>query len=140
MVACKPGPNGESLARGRICRVYSSIDHWYHRQMPRVPRVDVAEPRSNTPYRILLTRNEQVEADNMFYKNHMIWHMFDRADRWYNGFEITGIHKPDLAECHGRLLVLDLRPGQVPHNLHQRWDAGNGRSESCVRSRSQHLH
>ena len=30
---------------------------------------------------LVAKQNEQVEADIMFYKTHMIWHMLDRADR-----------------------------------------------------------
>ena len=37
---------------------------------------------------LCIVRNEQVEADIMFYKKFMIWHMIDRADRWYNGVHI----------------------------------------------------
>ena len=39
---------------------------------------------------LCVVRNEQVEADIMFYKKFMIWHMIDRADRWYQGVQIHG--------------------------------------------------
>ena len=39
---------------------------------------------------ICLVRNDQVEADIMFYKKYMVWHMLDRADRFHNGVQILG--------------------------------------------------
>jgi hypothetical protein len=43
-----------------------------------------------TPAVELVTgQNEFVEADIMFYKQYLIWHMLDRADRWHASTDIT---------------------------------------------------
>ena len=55
----------------RGCRVWMAPNH------DPTPTVDLC-----------IARNEQVEADIMFYKKHMVWQMLDRADRWYQGVVI----------------------------------------------------
>ena len=34
-------------------------------------------------------QNEKLEADILFYKKWLVWHMIDKADRWHNGIEIA---------------------------------------------------
>ena len=48
----------------------------------------------------LATRqDEYIEADIMFYKEHMIWHMIDRADRLHAATEITSKAATSLCEA-----------------------------------------
>ena len=50
-----------------------------------------------TPVVELVTRqNEFVEADILFYKQFMAWHMLDRADRWHASTVITSKTGPSL--------------------------------------------
>ena len=48
-------------------------------------------------------QNEAVEGDIMFYKQYMVWHMVDRADRWHAGTQISSKSTESLcdaiAEC-----------------------------------------
>ena len=75
----------------RECRVWMAPNH------DPTPTVDLC-----------CVRNEQVEADIMFYKKHMVWHMLDRADRWYQGVVIHGKDSESLQsamdECWFRTL------------------------------------
>ena len=34
--------------------------------------------------------NEIVEGDILFYKQFLVWHMLDRADRWHAGTQVEG--------------------------------------------------
>ena len=66
---------------------------------------------------LVIKQDEQVEADIMFYRRHLIWHMLDRADRWHAACEIEGKQSETLCEAmdttwfqiHGpfKILVVD---------------------------------
>ena len=38
---------------------------------------------------LVVKQNDTVQADILFYKIHLVWHMVDVADRWHAAVEIT---------------------------------------------------
>lgn len=46
-----------------------------------------------------MKQNIIVEGDILFYKEHLVWHMIDRADRWHAGVEITNKQADTLCEA-----------------------------------------
>ena len=56
--------------------------------MPGVSRLGPPWPGTTPAVDLVVEQNEEVEADIMFYKDHLIWHMVDRADRWHAACEI----------------------------------------------------
>ena len=53
-----------------------------------------------TPSVELITeQNHTVEADIMFYKQFMAWHMIDRSDRWHAGCQIESKTTDALCEA-----------------------------------------
>ena len=66
---------------------------------------------------LTMKQNDQVQGDIMFYKQHLIWHMVDRAERWQAAIEVpnktTGALCDAITKCwiqiHGpfRCLVID---------------------------------
>ena len=48
---------------------------------------------------LVIRQNEFVEGDILFYKQHMAWHMLDRADRWHASTVITSKSGPSLCRA-----------------------------------------
>ena len=48
---------------------------------------------------LTIKQNDKVEGDILFYKQWMIWHMLDKADRWHAGCETPGKHDHKLIEA-----------------------------------------
>ena len=46
-----------------------------------------------------MEQNHTVEADIMFYKQFMVWHMIDRADRWHAGTQIESKDTTTLCDA-----------------------------------------
>ena len=53
-------------------------------------------PDSTPSVELSVVQDEQVEADILFYKRLLVWHMVDRADRFHNGEEIENKTPPVL--------------------------------------------
>ena len=47
-------------------------------------------PASQATLSVSTKFNDQVEADLMFYKKHIVLHMIDRCTRWHGGKVVTG--------------------------------------------------
>jgi len=55
---------------------------------------------SITPAVILITKqNDTIQADILFYKKHMAWHMIDVADRWHASVELLSKASPAICEA-----------------------------------------
>ena len=67
-----------------------------------------------TPSVELTTKqNEQVEADILLYRDYMIWHMSDRADRWHAATPITGKDTATLCAAISRTWIQVFGPFRV---------------------------
>ena len=58
-----------------------------------------ASPDPTPTVDLIVKQNEQVEADIMFYRSFMAWHMLDRADRWHQGIQILSKASESLQEA-----------------------------------------
>ena len=88
---------------------------------------------------LAIKQNEQVEADILFYKRHMIRHMIDRADRFHVGTELlTKITKDLLEACQvawyqilGPIMYL-ITDGESGLNCNEAKNSGQGWGRLCA--------
>jgi hypothetical protein len=71
-------------------------------------------------------QNDYVEADLMFYKQYLVWHMIDRADRWHAAKEISNKQTATLCEAIDTTWVTIL--------LERSWHFSSTRSPWTARS------
>jgi len=55
-----------------------------------------AKPDVTPTLSLPLRQDENIEADILFYRKYMVWHMIDRADRWHHASQIASKTPPDL--------------------------------------------
>ena len=67
-------------------------------------------PEVKPSIELVTKQNEQVEADILFYKDHMIWHMVDRADRWHAATPLPAKTAGDLCEAISRCWIRAFGP------------------------------
>ena len=48
---------------------------------------------------LVVKQNDTVQADILFYKIHLVWHMVDVADRWHAAVEITGKTTKEICDA-----------------------------------------
>ena len=56
-------------------------------------------PSPSATVELVTKQNTSIEADILFYRNKMVWHMLDRADRFETAIEISSKTSSDLCEA-----------------------------------------